>query len=97
MKTKRQSKQTSENSPEYDSAWKDVIEELFELFLEFLFPEIHRDIDFSRGCEFLSSELRKIIPDSKIGKRYADEVIKVWLMNGSKACICIYIHIKTKK
>jgi hypothetical protein len=25
----------------YDSAWKEVIEKLFEQFLEFFFPELH--------------------------------------------------------
>jgi hypothetical protein len=45
-------------TPDYDSAWKDVIEILFESFLEFFFPHIHRDIDFSKGCEILSHEFK---------------------------------------
>lgn len=81
---------------DYDSAWKDVIEELFEPFLAFFFPHIHQDIDFSKGYSFLSKELRKITPDSNIGKRYADELIKVYLKNGSTGYICIFIHVEVQ-
>ncbi|MCP5046786.1 MAG: hypothetical protein GY940_06420, partial [bacterium] len=64
---------------DYDSAWKDVIEGLFEPFTEFFFPQIHKDIDFSRGIEILDSDLRDIAPYGNVGKRYADELIKVRL------------------
>ena len=39
-----------------DSAWKDVIEGLFEPFTEFFFPPIHKDIDFSKGIEILDTK-----------------------------------------
>jgi hypothetical protein len=84
------------NTTDYDSAWKDVIEELFEPFMEFFFPEAHRDIDFSKGIEILDSELRDIKPYGNVGKRYADELIKVHLKDGSTACICVFIHIEVQ-
>ena len=85
-----------EKTSEYDSAWKDVIEELFEPFLEFFFPGIHKDINFSKKVEFLSKELRKIEPGSKVGKRFADVLVKVHLKDGSDACICVLIHIEVQ-
>ena len=81
---------------DYDSAWKDVIEELFEPFLAFYFPHIHQDIDFFKGYTFLSKELRKIAPDSKVGNRYADELVKVYLKSGSTGYICIFIHVEVQ-
>ena len=36
-----------------DSFWKKVLEELFADFLKFFFPDIHKDIDFSKGYQFL--------------------------------------------
>ncbi|MCP4220281.1 MAG: hypothetical protein GY765_36960 [bacterium] len=81
---------------EYDSAWKDVIEEHFEAFLEFFFPAVHRDIDFFKGYVFLDKELRKIQPDGNTGNRYADELVKVYLKNGTVGCICIFIHIEVQ-
>ncbi len=62
METEGQNEKEDEKAREYDSAWKEVIEEHFESFLEFFFPEIHKDIDFSKEFEFLSKELRQISP-----------------------------------
>jgi predicted transposase/invertase (TIGR01784 family) len=90
------SPQTGKNKPDYDSAWKEVIERLFEPFTEFFFPDIHKDIDFSRGIEILDSELRDIAPYGNVGKRYADELVKVHLKDGSQACIWVFIHIEVQ-
>ena len=79
---------------QYDSAWKDVIEELLEPFLQFFFPVVHGDIDFSKGFEFLGKELRKIAPDGTVGQRYADELIKVYLKDGSTKYLRIFIHLE---
>jgi hypothetical protein len=76
MRTKIQSpektvKEKAEKS-RYDSAWKKVIRELIEDFLEFFFLDIYHAIDFSKKIEFLDKELKKIDPDSNIGDRIAD-------------------------
>ena len=96
MVKKKQVKKEDQKAPDYDSAWKDVIEKHFESFLEFLFPNIHKDIDFSKNPEILSKELRKITPDSKVGKRYSDVLMKVYLKDGSTKCICIFIHVEVQ-
>jgi predicted transposase/invertase (TIGR01784 family) len=92
MKQSRQLEK-SKNS-QYDSAWKDVIEELLESFLKFFFPDVHKDIDFSKKIEFLSKELRKIAPDGTVGQRYADELIKVHIKDGSAKYLRIFIHLE---
>ena len=96
MEMKKNIGKRRRETSEYDSAWKDVIEEHFEAFLEFFFPDIHKDIDFSKGYDFLSKELRKIAPDGKVGKRYADVLVKVHLKDGSEKCICVFIHIEVQ-
>ena len=88
-KTKSQKK---EKYRDYDSAWKDVVEELFKDFLELLFPDIHQDIDFSRDYEILSTELRPMLPASKAGKRQADVLIKVRLKTGEFKILWALIH-----
>ena len=90
------SPQTRKNKTDYDSAWKEVIEGLFEPFTGFFFPDIHQDIDFSRGIEILDSELRDITPYGNVGKRYADELVKVHLKDGSMACVWVFIHIEVQ-
>jgi hypothetical protein len=90
------SPQSGENKTDYDSAWKEVIERLFEPFTGFFFPDIHQDIDFSKGIEILDSELRDIRPYGNVGKRYADELVKVYLKDGSRACVWVFIHIEVQ-
>ena len=88
VKDQNSNHQTGKTKTDFDSAWKEVIEKLFESFTEFFFPEIHRDIDFSKGIEFLDSELREITPYGNVGKRYADELVKVHLKDGE--CILFF-------
>ncbi len=92
----KQARQPHKDSTSYDSAWKDVIEENLEPFLEFFYPDIHKDIDFSKKPEFLNNELRAIKPYGNVGRRYADELVKVYLKNGDVACICVFIHIEVQ-
>jgi hypothetical protein len=96
MTTKKKTKKKTIKPPDYDSAWKDVIEEHLEPFLAFFFPHIHADIDFSRSPEILSNELRRIVPSGKVGKRRADVLVKVFLKDGSQRCICVFIHVEVQ-
>ncbi|MCP5104398.1 MAG: hypothetical protein GY950_13500, partial [bacterium] len=88
--------QTGEAKTDLDSAWKDVIDGLFEPFTEFFFPPIHRDIDFSKPIEILDSKSTGIAPYGNVGKRYADQLVKVYLKDGSQACVCVFIHIEVQ-
>ena len=45
---------------EDDSAWKDILDTHLEAFISFFFPEIHRDIDGSRGYETLGAFREKL-------------------------------------
>jgi hypothetical protein len=99
MVTKTQMKRVKKKGqkpPDYDSAWKDIIEEHFEPFLEFFFPTIHNDIDFSKSPLILSNELRRIVPSGKVGKRRADILVKVFLKDGTPKCICVFIHLEVQ-
>jgi len=52
-------KQMSEqnNSDDYDSPWKNILESYFEEFMQFFFPDAAKDIDWSPGYEFWDKEL----------------------------------------
>ena len=64
---------------DYDSPWKEAIEQYFPDFMAFFFPEIHAGIAWDQGYEFLDSELERVVRDATIGRRYADKLVKVFL------------------
>ena len=100
MSPKKQLKETKSGSKikrrNYDSAWKEVIEKLFQNFLEFFFPDFHEAIDFDKQFEFLNTGMRPVVTFSKRGDRASDVLVKVHLKNGTRRYICIFIHIEVQ-
>jgi predicted transposase/invertase (TIGR01784 family) len=88
-------KKKTENR-KYDSAWKRVIKQLFKDFLEFFFTDIYQAIDFTKEIVFLDKELKEIDPDSTLGDRVADVLVKVHLKDGTTKYICIIVHIEVQ-
>ncbi len=79
-----------------DSGWKDILDKYFPQFLEFFFPRIYKDIDFKRNYTFLDKEFQKIVKESKIGRRYADKLVKVYLKDGSEEWLLIHIEVQSE-
>ena len=82
---------------DFDSPWKQALEAYFTDFLCFFFPDIHADIDWSRGYEWLNNELQKIVRDADLGKRYADKLAKVWQTNGDERWVLIHTEIQGQR
>ncbi len=79
---------------EEDSAWKDVLDEAFEDFIRFFFPQIHGDVDWSTGFEHLDKELEPILRDAQNQKRLADKLVKVHLRVGKPALVLVHVEIQ---
>ena len=62
--------------------------------MAFYFPAACAQIDWDSGHEFKNIELRQVVRDAKLGKRFADELIRVTLVNGEERWI--YIHIEVQ-
>lgn len=87
----------TENTKEkhdYDTPWKEVIENYFPDFISFFFPKVFQDIDWEKEYEFLDKELQKISKDAKTGRRYVDKLVKVWLKSGKNAWALIHADIQ---
>lgn len=80
-----------------DSAWKDVLEPLFPQFLEFFFPDIYQDVDFTKGFEFLDKELQQILKRSKSGKRIVDKLVKIFLKTAKKSGFCCILKFRAMR
>ncbi|QTA84888.1 DUF4351 domain-containing protein [Desulfonema magnum] len=79
---------------DYDTPWKEIIEQYFPEFIAFFFPKAFQDIDWKRGYEFLDKELQKIAKDADTGRRYVDKLVKVWLKNGKDVWAVIHADIQ---
>ena len=79
---------------EQDSVWKEVITFFLRQFLAFFFPHIHAVIDWEQPIEFLDTELAKLEPDSEVGKRLADKLVKVFRLDGSQSILLIHIEVQ---
>jgi len=79
---------------DYDSPWKEAIEQYFAPFLAFFFPVVHAGIAWDRGYEFLDTELERVVRDATIGRRYADKLVKVFLVDGTETWLLIHIEVQ---
>ena len=84
------------NTP-LDTPWKQILECYFPQFMEFFFPEAYREIDWSKGFDFLDSELQQVTRDAETGKRIVDKLVKVYLRNGKENWLLIHIEIQNQK
>jgi hypothetical protein len=82
---------------QFDSPWKSAIETYFPDFMAFFFPQIHADIDWSRGFEFLDQELQQVVRDAELGKRLADKLVKVWRLSGEETWVLIHIEVQSSE
>jgi hypothetical protein len=65
-----------------DSPWKEILRAYFPQAMQFFFPNTADFIDWSRSHEFLDKEFVQIARDGEIGRRYADQLVKVWRKDG---------------
>jgi hypothetical protein len=79
---------------DYDSPWKLALYKYLNWFLAFFFPQIHADVDWSRGYEALDKEFQQVIRGAKVGKAIADMLFKIWLKDGSELWLLIHIEIQ---
>ena len=64
-----------------DNAWKELLEYHLEQFFALVCPDIHADIDWTKGYTSLEQELRPDVPDASEGTRIADKFIKAYRKN----------------
>ena len=79
---------------DYDSPWKNALEQYFEEFIQLFFPNAHADIDWSRPIAFLDSELQQVALDAETGRRYADKLAKVWKKSGELGWVLAHVEVQ---
>jgi hypothetical protein len=83
--------------PDFDTAWKEALEALFEPFMAFFFPEAHHEIDWTRKVLMLDKELEQISPESEQGRRVVDKLVKVWRINGQDEWVLVHVEVQSQQ
>lgn len=79
---------------DYDSPWKEAIERYFPDFLHFYFPQAHAQIDWRVPPVFLDQELRAVVHDAELGRRFVDKLVRVTRQGGQAEWL--YVHIEVQ-
>ena len=82
---------------DFDSPWKEILEAYFPQAMQFFFPETAALIDWERPYQFLNKEFQQIAREAEQGKRYADQLVKVWQIQGQELWLLIHVEIQAQK
>ncbi|MBK7002394.1 MAG: cytosolic protein [Rhodoferax sp.] len=88
---------TSAATDDYDSPWKDMLEHAFPEFMAYYFPDLYAQIDWSQGFEFKNTELRQVVRDAELGKRFADCLVRVTLKSGGERWIYTHVEVQGQR
>ncbi len=79
-----------------DILWKAILEDIFDDFLCFFYPNANEIFDFARGFEYLDKELEQLFPpeEDQYEPRYVDKLVKVYTKEGQEECILVHIEVK---
>ena len=82
-----------------DLLWKAALEDLFDDFLRFFYPEADKIFDLEKGFEYLDKELEQLFPpeQDKYAPRYVDKLVKVYTKQGMEEWILIHVEVQSYK
>ena len=82
---------------DYDNPWKEILESAFPEFMAFYFPQAHAAIDWSKGYSIKNTELRQVVRDAELGKRFADVLVEVTLLDGAEHWVYIHVEVQGER
>jgi predicted transposase YdaD len=79
-----------------DILWKATLEDLFDDFLRFFYPEADELFDLEKGFEYLDKELDQLFPPEadNYAPRYVDKLVKVFTKTGKEEWILIHVEVQ---
>ena len=82
---------------EQDQPWKQISRLYFREGIELLFPQVACEIDWSKPIDFLDKEFGKIAPDAVTGKRFADQLVKVFRKRGKPIFLLMHVEVQASR
>jgi hypothetical protein len=79
-----------------DSPWKNILRAYFPQAIAFFFPQTDALIDWSKPYEFLDKEFQQVLQDAELDRRYADQLVKVWLKGGKQIWLLLHLEVQSQ-
>ena len=82
--------------PKNDLLWKIILEQVFEDFILFFYPESKEIFDFEKGVTFLDKELQQLFPPEKdqANPNFVDKLVQVPTLAGDNQWVLVHIEIQ---
>ncbi|SEJ77685.1 Putative transposase, YhgA-like [Dyadobacter sp. SG02] len=79
-----------------DILWKSILEDIFDDFLKFFFPNAETLFDLEKGFEYLDQELEQLFPavTDELTSKYVDKLVKVHCHSGAEAWLLVHIEVQ---
>lgn len=79
-----------------DILWKSILEDIFDDFLKFFFPDADAVFDIEKGFEYLDQELEQLFPPEgdQFSPKFVDKLVKVYSRSGLEEWILIHIEVQ---
>lgn len=79
-----------------DILWKAALEDLFDDFLRFFYPNAESLFDLQKGFEYLDKELDQLFPPEfdNYAPRYVDKLVKVFTHTGKEEWILVHVEVQ---
>ena len=81
---------------DYDSGWKEIVEQYFQPLMEFMLPQVAAEIDWRKPYTFLDKEFQAIQPKAQVVTKNADKLVQVYIKNGTSIWVLIHIEIQSQ-
>jgi hypothetical protein len=82
-----------------DELWKGILEDVFEDFLRFFFPDADELFDLKKKFSFMDKEFNRLFPpeENTAGVRHVDKLVKVYLKDGQQKFILVHVEVQGQK
>jgi hypothetical protein len=79
-----------------DTLWKGILENLFDDFLRFFFPDADKLFDMKKGFEFLDKELEQLFPspENMQSPKFVDKLVRVFTKAGKEEWLLVHVEIQ---
>lgn len=82
-----------------DLLWKAVLEDVFEDFLYFFFPDAYERFNMEKGFVYLDKEFDRLdVSDDRVpGLRFVDKLVQVFLKNNDDDWVLVHVEVQSQK